>query len=212
LAWLTYDQRSREVAVIEPNSPVLAAHKQLTQHRLLDVSELAAFGVQASVESEGPLPAFAGDEPACVRKQKASLDPRLERVARQQYLKLAVVRRDATFEMCGTSGVLVLSGNNLAGSRTKEALAPIRRRAVLWVLSAVALFFGAQALRGALEHPGAYFESTNGPVGVALTIGFLFSVLLMGGVLRSGWGVFGLQRGSLPGASHRRLWSLLPSS
>jgi hypothetical protein len=113
-----------------------------------------------------------------------AVDPRLERVAQQQYLRLAVVRRDATFELCGTGGVLVLSGNTLAGSSTREALRPVRRRLIWWTLLVMALYVASGPARARLLHPGAYFARSNLWVGTALALAFALTAIVAGGLLR----------------------------
>lgn len=186
LAWLTYNQTVRATTSIEPQSPVLAAHKQLAQERALSSDELTAFGILASGEASGPLQPAAVDglQPDYLRQHMRAVDPRLERVSQQQYLKLAVVRRDAAFEMCATRGVLVLSGNTLAGSSTREALRPVRRRLIWWTLLVLALYAATGPVQARLLHPGAYFARSNLWIGTGLALAFALTAIVAGGLLR----------------------------
>jgi hypothetical protein len=108
----------------------------------------------------------------------------LERISFQQYLKLAVVRRDATYEMCGASGVLVLSGCDLLGAQTAEALRPIHQRMYLWVASALGLVLATTIFAGALHGPTAYFARANAGVIGASWTGTALAVAFVGAALR----------------------------
>jgi hypothetical protein len=185
LAWLTYGEQVRGYASITPESPVAVAHRQLLEHRALPPADLRAFGTLVSQEERGPLKHSPGMDKAFLRTQTGSLDPRLERVSYQQYLKLAVVRRDATFEMCGTKGVLVLSGGNLVGSRTEEAIRPIRRRLFLWTLFGCGLLVALSALFSSLRGSTPYFERSNGWLLIAGGAAALLGITFMGGLLRA---------------------------
>lgn len=159
LAWLTYGQTTRSMLFVT-DSPIVAGHRQLGEDRNLGLSELGAFGVMTKVEASSAL-AAGGDVPSEVlRLHLNAVDGRLERVTSQQYIKIAVVRRDATFEMCACSGTLVLSGSELVGSTQPSALRPIRRRQVLWALA-----FGGVFLAGVFIIVGRpalpYFWTSN---------------------------------------------------
>ena len=185
LAWLTYDERVRGFASITPESPVAIAHRQLLEHRALAPADLRTFGTSVSEEARGPLKHSPGMDKAFLRAQTDSLDPRLERVSYQQYLKLAVVRRDATFEMCGTTGVLVLSGGNLVGSRTSEALRPVRLRLNLWGLLTCFLLAAMMILFGSLRGRAPYFDRTNEWLMIAGGAATLLGGGFVGGALRA---------------------------
>jgi hypothetical protein len=181
---LTYDPKFRSTTSIEPDSPVLSAHNQLTQERELGAKELTAFGVLASVDKGGPLLSQDGIDPLYISQHSPSVDARVERVTQHQYLKLAIVRRDASYEMCGTRGVVVLSGNGLAASTTREAVGPIRRRLFWWFLSALGIGIAAHWFSASLQHPGAYFEHSNLWTATVSSIGALLAILVAGAILR----------------------------
>jgi hypothetical protein len=185
LAWLTYDERLRGYASIIPESPVYVAHRQLLDHRAMAPADLREFGTLISEEERGGLKHTEGMDKAFMRAQTSSLDSRLERVTYQQYLKLAIVRRDAAYEMCGTTGVLVLSGANLAGSRTPEALRPIRRRLLLWPLLVMSLAVGIGVAVSSMRGRTPYFDPTNAWMLRAYAMTMLLSALLIGGVFRA---------------------------
>jgi len=185
LAWLTYDEQSRGYASITPESPVYVAHGQLLEQRALERGDLQGFGTVISEDDPGPLHFADGMDKAFLRAQTSSLDPRLERVTYQQYLRLAIVRRDAAFEMCGTRGVLVLSGGNLDGSVTEEAIRPIRRRLHLWTLLACALLAALMALFGWLRGSAPYFDRSNAWLLGASAATALLGTIFIGGFLRA---------------------------
>jgi hypothetical protein len=185
LAWLTYDERSRGYASIAPESPIHLAHHQLLEHHPLAPTDLQAFGTLISEEAHGPLGHSDGMNDQFLRAQTSSLDPRLERVSYQQYLKIAIVRRDATYEMCGTTGVLVLSGGNLVGSRTKDALRPIRRRLNLWFLLTCVLLAAMMVLFGSLRGRTPYFDRSNEWLMIAGGVVTLFGGVFAAAALRA---------------------------
>jgi hypothetical protein len=117
--------------------------------------------------------------------QTSGLDPRLERVTYQQYLKIAAVRRDATYEMCGTKGVLVLSGANLRGSRTADALRPIQRRLVVWAAMALVLCGAMAGLFWSLGGHTPYFDGTNNWLLAATAATAVLGSIFIGAVLRA---------------------------
>jgi hypothetical protein len=186
VAWLVYDETSHGNVTVVPDSPILAAYPQLREGRALAANELSAFGTLKSVDARGPLLRDGIDaiHSPLVREQAASVDPRLERISVQQYLKLAVVRRDATYEMCGTSGVLVLSGCDLVGARTPEALRPIHRRLYVWAAVTLGLIVATRLLAGALVGTTAYFARTNGEVVAASWTGAALAFVFLGAALR----------------------------
>jgi hypothetical protein len=197
VAWLTYGERSRGYVSITPESPVYVAHGQLLEPRALEPADLQAFGTLISQEDPGPLHLSDGMDKAFLRVQTSSLDPRLERVTYQQYLKLAIVRRDATFEMSGTRGVLILSGSNLDGSLTEDSTRPIRRRLYLWTLLGCALLAGMMTLFGWLHGSAPYFDRSNGwLLGACLATALLGSIFIGGflRVLRPGFRLGNLHR------------------
>jgi hypothetical protein len=186
LAWLVWDEATRGNVTVVPNSPILVSHRYLAEGRALAMTELSAFGTLVSIDSQGPLPSERNDavRSNLVREQALLVDPRFERVSFQQYLKLAVVRRDTTYEMCGMSGVLVLSGCDLLGATTPAATRPIQRRLYLWAACGVGLFVATILLAGGLVGPTAYFQRTNDwVVGASWTAGGL-ALVFSGAALR----------------------------
>jgi len=187
LVWLAYDQSARWAVQVEPKSPVVYAHRQLREPRFLHEDDLGAFGVVAEEHADGPV-ALAGYRDVhrpILRASAASLDPRFERINRQQYLSLAVVRRDARYSMCGASGEIVLSGKELVASRTSGALRPIQRRLALWVGSttglAISTMLGLAKLRGV----SPYFARSNVALTMLWCLGIASAVPTVGAALRS---------------------------
>lgn len=185
LAWLTYEQTKRAWAAIEPASPVLLAHRQLKEHRALAPADVSAFGTVFSTEARAPLrPDMDGIDRNLLVAQLATVDSRLERVEYQQFLRLAVVRRDVTYEMCGTRGLLVLSGGNLVGSRTPAALRPIHLRLYLWSACAVLMLIITASGLGAFVLPGAYFARWNNWSRLAWWSLFVLGLVAIDAILR----------------------------
>ncbi len=144
-----------------------------------------AFGTVFSADARKPLsPDVDGINRELLVSQVVMVDSRLERVEYQQFLRLAVVRRDVTYEMCGTRSVLVLSGGNLVGSRTDDALKPIHRRLYLWTALAVATLIITAAGLGAYVVPGAYFSRWNSWSRLSWWSVFVLGVVAIGALLR----------------------------
>ncbi len=191
-AWLAYEESSRWLAAVGPSSPVVVAHRALGEARPLRVEELTAFAVTGSAEARGPLDAsvLTPDDHAFIA-ERARIDQRLERITHQQFLRLAVVRRDATYEMCGTEGTLVLSGTPLAGARTAAAVRPIRRRLIVWGVLFVLLVLALAGLRSAvLGGASAYFASARQWTAGLWAFSALLAVPALGGLLRAWRGGF----------------------
>jgi len=196
LVWLTYEQEARWMVAIVPESPVARAHAQLTELRFLAPSEVDAFSILVMEEASGPviLQGYRDTDNPLLRSVAASIDSRLERINHQQYYRLAVVRRDATYGMCGTTGTLVLSGKNLTGATTPRAVRPIQLRLYAWAAIAAALAAGATVLCARLRGSSEYFNSTN-PIITAfglLAVGVAMPAL--GGLLRALQPAFKLSR------------------
>jgi hypothetical protein len=174
VAWLSYSQTERSL-LYATDSPVIAGHPQLSEARHVARADLSAFTLAYRAQAASTLPEGTDMPPALLRTHLDRIDPRLERVTGQQYVRLAVVRRDATFEMCAMSGKLVLSGDELVASTTDHALWPIKFRRLVWTLLFIAVFaLGVFFLAGRSALP--YFESANTWIrwltlaGLALTI------------------------------------------
>ena len=184
VAWLAYGEESRIFVSIAPESPVLLAHRQLGEQRPLGAAELGAFGTIVSVDAAGPLEPREGMDGAFLRAQTSSIDSRVERVKYQQYLKLSILRRDATYQMCGATGVLVLSGNNLLAAHSGAAAAPIRLRLNLWIGASMAILVATSAFFGSLMAAGAYFDRANMVLVVLAVATVVLADLFAGAFLR----------------------------
>lgn len=183
LAWLTYYQTTRTMLFVT-DSPIVRAHSHLTQEQNLVSSDLVGFSVVVTSQAQSALSEAEGVPASLLQTHLRAVDPRLERIATQQYTKLAVLRRDANFEMCGTRGTLVLSGNNLLGSTTPDALHPIRRRQILWVMLWTAMLVGSVVFLGAATHDHAYFVPTNRWLFALTLIALTASIPALGIALR----------------------------
>ena len=186
VVWFEYEERSRTLLSLEPpESPILLGYPQLGLDRAVSVDDLKAFSVLALSDAPGPLESERGtDDAAYNHALMRALDSRLERVVYQQYVRLAVVRRDATYELCGMRGVLVLSGAELKGASTQAALRPIRTRLLLWSVGGLLLVFAASALAGKLVGGTAYFERTDRWVSIGVWSAAILAVLVLGACLR----------------------------
>ncbi|MDC0721503.1 hypothetical protein [Nannocystis bainbridge] len=197
-AWLTFVETRRVSVVVQPQSPVALAHRQLTEPRLLRENDVAAFTVAVDRKAPGPLPLadLELDGRSAVQGATAGVDPRLERVAQQHYIQLRVPRRDVSYAMCGTSGVLVLSGHQLVGASTPEAKRPIRRRLFVWPI--LALFVSVcSAMPSSTTGRSEYFKDAAGATSLLWLGATVLAVLWIGGVLRiwgTGKGFKGLKR------------------
>ena len=187
LVWLTYEQESRWVVLTLPESPIVIAHPQLAERRFLAPGDLEAFSVLVTEQADGPVAihGYRDAEGATLHRAVAGIDPRLERVNRQQYLRLAVVRRDATYEMCGTTGRVVLSGKDLAAARTNRSVEPIKRRMYAWGASALLLWGGTAVAMGSLRGTSRYFTNANQVITLCWSSGAALAVLALGAVLRA---------------------------
>ena len=191
LAWLTMTQTESVQVTVHPESPIVHAHPRLRQGRELPADELDDFAVVSEASATRlDLASLPEESRSLPRIHLDAVNPRFERVTRQQYLKLSVVRRDVSYEMCGKTGTLVLSGNQLAPSTTAEAVGPIRRRLWAWALLAAFVAVIAALLRTAFVGSTAYFETAQ-----AITLGLVASAVVLatlaiGSVLRSWRGGF----------------------
>lgn len=198
-AWFTFVETRRVGVTILPQTPVALAHRQIAEPRMLSGSDVTAFTLSVDLRSPGPLTVTELDFDAgsAVQTALAGVDRRLERVTQQQYMQLRVERRDVSYRMCGTTGVLVLSGRSLAGAPTSDARRPIRRRLVIWPLFVLFVGFFSAAASSTVGR-SAYFKDAIGAASLLWLAAVLLSVFWIGGVLRawgSGQGLKGLRRG-----------------
>jgi len=185
--WLTFLESRQPRVTVSPQTPVTVAHPQLTDPRPLAADDVTAFELRAHVDANGPIAAERLDEQGrhVVAAQLAAVNPRFERVSRHQYMQLAVVRRDVTYEMCGTTGTVVLSGRELRGATTREATRPIRRRLYLWPFLVLCLAVPGVAVWQVLLGRSAYFRLANAISASLCALAVLLSVPWLGGVLRA---------------------------
>lgn len=206
LAWLTFHEEERWELSVPISSPIVVAHPALRQSRSLSRDELVTMTIVTEMSASGPLDPRILQEPdrQTVRAQLAQLDPRLERVQFQQYLKLAAIRRDVTFEMCGSRATLSLTGTQLVGATTAEALRPIKRRLYAWVGLCGALCVLGLLVRRAAIGSSSYFDGANAAAGWLVAAAVTCAIPAVGAWLRA-W------RGGLrfhPIRRSTRLWSV----
>ncbi|MFO0554064.1 MAG: hypothetical protein U0271_37130 [Polyangiaceae bacterium] len=188
LSWLTYTQRAEWRVTVAPQSAVVGAHACLTEKRPLTAGDVRELGLVTMLEANGPVSEEhyreAPVEPEVLLAVAREIDPRLERITRQQYVKLAMIRRDVQYEIAGRRAALVLSGRDLKGAHDPGTEAPIRRRvrvwAVGWALASVVLGLLVLELRGR----AAYFANTNALMMWAWLGGVLSLAVLFGGLSR----------------------------
>jgi len=188
LAWLTFVESEHwQISVTPENSLVVVAHRELAKARPLRPDELSAFSIIADNRSEGSLDPRVVGQPyrQLPQAHHATIDARLERIASQQYLRLAVVRRDVTYEMCGTQGTVALSGKDLVGATTPDAVRPIRRRLLAWAMSVAGIAAAAITLQAALLGSSSYFDAAKQQAS-ALTVAVVaLAIPALGAVLRA---------------------------
>lgn len=202
LVWWAYVERVRVLVRFAPESAILAAHPRLREERFLGRGDLGAFTPFLTLEAAGPIArASLSAEDAALRDQLAPVpDRQLERIRSQQFLRFGVLRRDVRYEMCGAEATVVLSGAQLVGATTGDAVAPIRRRLFAWGIVAVLLCLLAAWYGSALSGPTTYFEATNRSIAVLLVLGACAALVLTGGALRAlrpgmrFWPIGGLDR------------------
>ncbi|MDI3290709.1 hypothetical protein [Polyangium sp. 15x6] len=187
LVWWTYQESIRVVVQISTDSPIVMAHGQLREERFLRPSDLGAFTQFVSVEGAGSIAGgeLAPEDDAALRRQTPAIDPQLERIQAQQFLRFGVLRRDVRYEMCGTKGTVVLSGANLVGATTPKAVQPIRRRLILWGITSFLLLIGGTWFITAMSGPTTYFQSVNRVIAFASLIGIAAAIVAVGGLLRA---------------------------
>lgn len=134
LAWLSVRETTRPSVMIVPDGPTTVAYPQLKEIRAMEEADLGQFSVSILSSRNAPLEEtdYRGGRPTLLDRAQSQLDSQLERVSFQQYTRFAVVRRDVSFETAGTEGIVSLLGRELRGASTREALAPIQRRKMIW--------------------------------------------------------------------------------
>lgn len=197
LAWLTFEETDDwRVSLSPPESPVFLAHRELKKTQPLGRPELSAFFVVEEKQSHGPIDLCQLGEPyrQLPSEHGAMIDTRRERIKYQQYLRLAVVRRDVTYEMCGAAGTVVLSGTELEGSTTPDALHPIRRRLYLWSALVALVATASVLMNRSMFGSSSYFDTGKGLAWGASGFAIFSAIPAFGTALRS-WRSGGRFRG-----------------
>jgi hypothetical protein len=187
LAWLTFAQTQRWEVEVPQDSPLAITHRRLVEGGVIPPDELRTVTVLDEKTSDGPLDlrTLAEVDRPVVLAQLNRIDPRLERVQRQQFLKLAAIRRDVTFETCGAKATLSLTGSELVGATTPEVLRPIKRRIYLWLaLCALVGIFGV-ALQGAFVGKSRYFEGARQATSFLVLAAIGCAIPAFGAILRA---------------------------
>jgi hypothetical protein len=187
LAWLAFKQSERWEISVPVSNPTVIAHRALREARAIAPDDVATLTTVVERTANGPLDVRELDEAAqhAVRGQLAQIDPRLERIQQQQYIRLAALRRDVTFEMCGIKATLSLTGTQLAGATTPEVLRPIKRRLYAWIaLCAVVVLIGV-LLRKTMLGSSTYFDTANSAAGWFVVLAAACAIPALGAILRS---------------------------
>jgi hypothetical protein len=188
LTWLTYSQTEKSYAIVAPQTALLNIHRQLNENRPVARSELDGLSVADEAENDGPLPQDAGGADSSARdfikKTSPSFDPRFERIAQQQYLKVTALRRDVIYEMSGMRGRICLTGDRLVATSTPEALAPIQRRFWLWAGAAAGLVVATGTVLRTYYGQGLYFGGSNVALVLVWLMGTLLCIVATGAVAR----------------------------
>jgi hypothetical protein len=192
LAWLGFVESERWEVSVPTSNPVVIAHPALREGRALNPSDLTTLTVSLERSHGGALDLqqLAESDRRVVRAQLDQLDRRLDRVLYQQYLKLAAVRRDVTFEMCGTRATLSLTGTQLVGATTREVLRPIRRRLYAWLALCLLVGVAGIVVSSATIGSSQYYQAANSLAAILIMAAVTCAVPSLGALLRSwrgGW-------------------------
>ncbi|HET9621433.1 MAG TPA: hypothetical protein VFP84_08715, partial [Kofleriaceae bacterium] len=195
LTWLTIASREHWSLYVPEHSSFVIAHPALRAPRAVQRQELSDATLLGEHSATCPLDVHALPEAdrALVAAQLAPIDLRFERVRFQQYVKLAALRRDVTYEMCGTRATLSLSGNSLTPATTPAALRPIRRRLWLWIALCFAVACVGELAGKAMLGASPYYQDAIGSVSALACVALVASIPLFGTLLRAWRG--GLQFG-----------------
>jgi hypothetical protein len=139
-----------------------------------------------TVQHPGPIPwsALEGTDAEALARTAPAIDPRLERVRAQQFLSFGVVRRDVRYEMCGGTGTVALSGPNLVGASTPDAVRPIRRCLMILAAATLLLLGLTGSWYSGFQGPTAYFDASNSWIMVVLIPGVAAAITAANGALR----------------------------
>jgi hypothetical protein len=204
LVWWAWRESGGTVVRFSADSPVLRAHPSLQEARALRPTDLRSFTVSIAVENNGLLtPQHYREDDALRAHLAPRLDPQLERVSHQQFVKFNALRRDVSYELCGAKGTVVLVGNDLVGAPTPEAVRPIHRRSIAWAAAACILVAAGAWYYAVWSGPTAWFDTVNAWLGLLVALGTVASIVAAGGFLRTlrpgfqWWPVRPLERAAL---------------
>jgi hypothetical protein len=184
--WLTFTQDARLDVRLVPQTALSNLYPQLVENRILTRSDLAPFVVHVANLASGAIGpgALPTGEHERLATHGPAIDPRLERVSQQQYVRFGAVRRELGFEMVGMRGRIVLAGARCAVEAGPDALRPIRLRLAAWVVATVLLALVMTMFYFAVRGPVPYARGSN----VALTLLFLMATIagsaMLGALLR----------------------------
>lgn len=152
----------------------------------MSARDLERFTPFVTIQHAGPIPrgALEREDADAFARVAPAIDPRLERVSAQQFLRFGVVRRDVRYEMCGTTGTVVLSGATLLGANTEDAVRPIRRRLMLLAAESLILIVLASFWSSSFSGPTAYFAASNRLTTAMLIVGVAAAIAAASGALR----------------------------
>jgi hypothetical protein len=184
--WWEVQETTRTVSTFVDDRGLSAGPPELREQRFLSERDLAPFTTIATAQRSGPLATgdLEPEDEALVARVTPVVDPRLERVTAQQFVRFGAVCRAVQYEMCGVVGTVSLWGESLQGALTPDAVGPVRRRLVLLGAMAVVAAGAAMAWHGAFAGPTTYFARSNAVTGWVALLGVIAAVLAMGEVLR----------------------------
>ncbi|TMQ13233.1 MAG: hypothetical protein E6J90_00600 [Deltaproteobacteria bacterium] len=96
-----------------------------------------------------------------------------------------MLRRDVTFEMCGTTATLSLTGTQLRGATTAEVLRPIRGRLYAWVSLSVVIGLLGVLLHNAAVGSSKYFATARAVSSFLVVAALVCAIPALGALLRS---------------------------
>lgn len=189
LLWLEFTE-SEETILKVSDSPLVRAFPKLAGTKTLKQDDVPELPILINRECEGALKGTDSGEKSWLDQHAAHLDPRCDRIVSQQFLRLTALRRDVTFQMCGTNGTAVFSGAHLVHVPTVEANRPIKRRLWIWFFALVSGLFVSSVIQTALLPQGEYFDRSRGSVGLWFLVALGSYLWAVAGILREwrpGW-------------------------
>jgi hypothetical protein len=184
--WLEFDERVQVVVRFLQESPILAAHRYLCEPRPLIPRDLEHFTPLVTIAHGGNIPRdeLEPEDAEALAQISPRVDPRLERVTSQQFVKCGVVRRDVRYEMAGATGTVALSGAGLLGASTPDALKPIHRRLIALAGAGVVSMLLASWLHSAFSRPTPYFATVNSWITRVALVGVVAAIVAASDTVR----------------------------